>query len=215
MNMHQPYKVCQLLKLPLDIESIKAYGDHLLVGTKQGHLLMYSVAFNNLENEESDKSDNSPNVQLLRSNKNFSKKAILKLEAVPDYSILVTLSDSVISVHDIDLSVTNFPVITSLTRTKGASTFALDVSRVTSLTGEEGCTVRLVVAVKRKLQFYYWKNRKFLDLQPDINLPDVPRSLAWRKNAICIGYGSGYSLVKMGWLKLQTFPTFFLKKNKP
>ena len=121
MKMHQPYKVCQLLKLPLDIESIKAYGDHLLVGTKQGHLLMYSVAFNNLENEESDKSDNSPNVQLLRSNKNFSKKAILKLEAVPDYSILVTLSDSVISVHDIDLSVTNFPVITSLTRTKGVS----------------------------------------------------------------------------------------------
>ena len=68
-----------------------------------------------------------------------------------------------------------------------------------------------MVAVKRKLQFYYWKNRKFLDLQPDINLPDVPRSLAWRKNAICIGYGSGYSLVKMGWLKLQTFPTFFKK----
>ena len=114
IKMHQPYKVCQLLKLPLGIESIKAYGEHLLVGTRQGHLLMYSVAFNNLENEESDNSDNSVHVQLLRSNKNFSKKAILKLEAVPDYSILVALSDSVISVHDIDLSVTNFPVITSL-----------------------------------------------------------------------------------------------------
>ena len=73
------------------------------------------------------------------------------------------------------------------------------------MTGEEGCTVRLVVAVKRKLQFYYWKNRKFLELQPDINLPDVPRTLAWRKDAICIGYGSAYSLVKMGWLNLQPF----------
>ena len=124
--MHQPYKVCQVLKLPLGIESIKAYGEHLLVGTRQGHLLMYSVT---IENEDSEHSDNFVNAQLLRSNKNFSKKAILKLEAVPDYSILVALSDSVISVHDIDLSVTNFPVITSLSRTKGASTFALDVSR--------------------------------------------------------------------------------------
>ena len=125
--MHQPYKVCQVLKLPLGIESIKAYGEHLLVGTRQGHLLMYSVTIEN--DEDSDISDNFVNAQLLRSNKNFSKKAILKLEAVPDYSILVALSDSVISVHDIDLSVTNFPVITSLTRTKGASTFALDVCR--------------------------------------------------------------------------------------
>ena len=65
--------------------------------------------------------------------------------------------------------------------------------------------MRLVVAVKRKLQFYYWKNRKFLELQPDINLPDVPRTLAWRKDAICIGYGSAYSLVKMGWMNLQPF----------
>ena len=121
---HMPYKVCQLLKLPLGIESIKAIGDHLLVGTKQGHLLMYSVAFNNLStsdnsNSNSGKSeteDNSVHVQLVRSNKNFSKKSILKLEAVTDYSILVALSDSVISVHDIDLSVTNFPVITTLTR---------------------------------------------------------------------------------------------------
>ena len=118
-----PYKVCQLLKLPLGIESIKAIGDHLLVGTKQGHLLMYSVAFNNLSSDNSNSNsgkseteDNSVHVQLVRSNKNFSKKSILKLEAVTDYSILVALSDSVISVHDIDLSVTNFPVITTLTR---------------------------------------------------------------------------------------------------
>ena len=37
---HQPYQVCQLLKLPLAIKTIKALGDHLLVGTEQGHLLM-------------------------------------------------------------------------------------------------------------------------------------------------------------------------------
>ena len=82
--------------------------------------------------------------------------------------------------------------------------------RLTTLTGEEGCTVRLVVAVKRKLQFYYWKNRKFLELQSDINLPDVPRTLAWKKDAICIGYGSAYSLIKMGWLNLQPISFRFI-----
>ena len=214
-----PYKVCQLLKLPLGIESIKAIGDHLLVGTKQGHLLMYSVAFNNLENNGEDHNenhDNSVHVQLLRSNKNFSKKAIVKLEAVPEYSILVALSDSVISVHDIDLSVTNFPVITNLTRTKGACTFALDTSRVTTMTGEVVVTVRLVVAVKRKLQFYYWKNRKFLEMQADINLPDVPKSLAWSKDSICIGYRSEYGLVKIGKDSLLSFVYFqiFLKRKE-
>ena len=50
--MHQPYKVCQVLKLPLGIESIKAYGEHLLVGTRQGHLLMYSVTIENDEDSE-------------------------------------------------------------------------------------------------------------------------------------------------------------------
>ena len=88
-------------------------------------------------------------------------------------------------------------MITSLPRTKGASTFALDVTRVKSLTNEVVCTVRLVVAVKRTLQLYYWKNRKFLELQKDINLPDVPKSLAWCKESVCVGYRSDYVMVKL------------------
>ena len=43
--MHSAYTLGQLLKLPLTIESIKAFGDNLLVGTRQGHLLMYTVKF--------------------------------------------------------------------------------------------------------------------------------------------------------------------------
>ncbi len=189
--MHTAFKVSQLLKLPLAIESIKGLGDHLFVGTKQGHLLMYSVSFNGSSEE------NAVQVQLLRSNKNFSKKSILQLEAVSEYSILVALSDYTITVHDIDLSVTNFPVITTLQRTKGATAFALEVLRQKSLTGETACTVRLAVAVKRKLQLYYWKNRKFMELQEDISLPDVPKSLAWCKDSIVVGFRSDYRLLKL------------------
>ena len=69
--------------------------------------------------------------------------------------------------------------------------------RVKSQTGKSECLVRLVVAVRRKIQLYYWKNRKFFELQPDINLPDYPKSLAWCKNAICVGYRSEYGLVML------------------
>ena len=93
--MYEPYKVCQLLRLPSTIESITALGDHLLVGTKEGHLLMYSVDF----------TDENVEVKLVRSsNKCFGNKAIQKLEAVAECSIVVALSNSTVTVHDIDLS---------------------------------------------------------------------------------------------------------------
>ena len=54
--MHTAYKVSQLIKLPLTIVSIKTTGDHLLVGTKQGHLFMYSVKGQDLQGSKSKQS---------------------------------------------------------------------------------------------------------------------------------------------------------------
>lgn len=51
---------------------------------------------------------------LFRSNKYFSKKPIVQLAVVPEYSILVALTDNIISVHDIDLAVMNFPLISQV-----------------------------------------------------------------------------------------------------
>ena len=56
-----------------------------------------------------------------------------------------------------------------------------------SLTGETAVAVRMAVVMRRKLQFYYWKNRKFHKLQDDLTVPDVPRSLAWAGEALCLG----------------------------
>jgi hypothetical protein len=58
--------------------------DNLLVGTRQGHLLMYSVACRY--------GDQKPEVQLLRYNKNFSKKPVQQLAVVPEYQLLISLS---------------------------------------------------------------------------------------------------------------------------
>ena len=129
--MHTAYDLRQLLKLPLHIESIKAFGDNLLVGTKQGHLLMYTIKFsdgalmNGSISSHNISTQNSADiqVQLLRSNKYFSKKPIIKLDVVPEFYILVALSgDGSITVHDMDPAVTNFPVTVSYTHLRAHET---------------------------------------------------------------------------------------------
>lgn len=55
--------------------------------------------------------------------------------------------------------------------------------------------IRLVVAVKRKLQLYYWKSRKFHTLREDLALPDVPRALTWCMEAIAVAFKHDYWLV--------------------
>ncbi|KAK7863279.1 hypothetical protein R5R35_005325 [Gryllus longicercus] len=196
--MHDAYDLVQLLKLTVQIESIAAYEDNLLVGTKQGHLLMYSVCYR--------EADTKHEVQLLRYNKNFSKKPIQQLAVVPEYQLLISLSDNIICVHDI--SIINFPAVNVVQKSRGATLFALDIKKYTSLTGETSVTVRLCVAVKRKLQLYYWKNGSFLELSEDLAVPDVPRALVWCQETLCVGFKGEYSLVHLSPAKKQDlFPT--------
>ena len=55
--------------------------------------------------------------------------------------------------------------------------------------------VRLCVAVKRKLQFYYWKKDSFSELQSEIVVNDVPRCISWYQDTLCIGFKGEYSLL--------------------
>lgn len=99
--MHDAYNLYQLLKLTVQIESIAAFGkhfdlktktpqcqsvldDYLFVGTRIGHLLIYSVT----KKVGGVKHD----VQLLCYNKNFSKKPVQQLDVIPAYEVLVSLS---------------------------------------------------------------------------------------------------------------------------
>nr|CAG4643717.1 EOG090X0131 [Lepidurus arcticus] len=204
--MHEAFEATPILeKLPLQIECICAYDDRLLVGTKQGHLLMYSV----LQGVSSPllSSSTKCEVQLNGSNKYFSKKPIVQLQVVPEHQILISLSDNVISVHD--LSIFNFPLITTIQKSRGATLFALDVKKVVSLTGETAVTVRLCVCVKRKLQLYYWKNREFHELGQDLTIPDTPKALSWVQETLCLGFRGEYALIKLdaGAEQKDLFPT--------
>lgn len=131
-------------------------------------------------------------LQLLQYDKNFSKKPILELKVIEDLNLLFSLSDNLISVNDISRH--NFPLIHLAARTKGANTFSIDVQRAQTLTDQLSLVVRMCVAVKRKLQFYYWKRNELLEFSPDIELNDVPKVLSWTGNLICIGYKTEYVL---------------------
>ena len=202
--MHTAYNLTLPKNLSFVIESMAAFGDNLIVGTKQGHLLMYknmtgidgAAGSNGTNGEINAVNPSEIRLQLLKTNKTF-RKSIIQVEVIPELSILVVLSDGCLSVHDIDLATgTNFPTITTAVRA-GCNSFAIDVLKQRSLTGETAITLRLAAALKRKLSLFYWKNRKFNEYRADINLPDTPKVVAWCKESICLGFKTEYCFVKL------------------
>lgn len=50
----------------------------------------------------------------------------------------------------------------------------------------------MCVAVKRKLQLWYWKHDQLLKLQESIELNEIPKALCWSEQFICVGYKTEY-----------------------
>lgn len=185
--MHEAYEVVNVLdKLPRQIEAIACHNESLFIGTKEGQLLVYVVR---KTSKDSAKFDTTVD----RTHKSFSKKPITQLEVIPEYHILISLSDGVVSVHDL----TVFAPITVVEKTRGAFLFALDLQKEPSENGDVQYNLRMCVAVKRRLQLYYWKNRDFHQLQPDLMTPDFPKALAWCGNSLCVGFKREYYLIKV------------------
>uniref|UniRef100_A0A8C9VDJ8 VPS39 subunit of HOPS complex n=1 Tax=Scleropages formosus TaxID=113540 RepID=A0A8C9VDJ8_SCLFO len=191
--MHDAYEPVPILeKLPLQIECLAAWEDWLLVGTKPGHLLLYRI--------KKDAGTNRFEVTLEKSNKNFSKK-IQQLFVVSQYKILVSLLENNIHVHDL----LTFQQITVVSKARGATLFSCDLQVLSMVC----LSLRMCVAVKKKLQLYYWKDREFHELQGDFAAPDIPKSMAWCENSICVGFKRDYYLIRVdarGSIK-ELFPT--------
>lgn len=201
--MHEAYQISPLLKVTFQIESIASYGDNLVVGTRHGHLCMYSIIQN----------DEGCEIQLMRYNKSFSKKPVQQLEVLADCNLLISLTDNVIQIHD--LNSTNFTTLHQVQKSKGATFFTLNVKKPTSMTGEVVSLVRMAVAVKRKIQLYYLKNNEFLPLMDDIILTDIPKSMVWCQEVICLGYRGEYALFELNGKKKDLFPTSSTRSNEP
>lgn len=185
--MHEAYEVSYLLNNTVQIEAIAAYDNNLLLGTRQGYLLMYTLSDTN--------GNQKYEVKLLRYCKNFSKKPIQQIEVIPEESLLLCLTDNLLGIYDINGD--SFPLIKTLPQTKGASLFSLDNKPTTSMTGESNSVVRLCVAVRRKLQLYYGKNGEFKQHLFDFTVPDVPKMISWGQEYLCVAYKSDYALLDL------------------
>ncbi|KAK2588320.1 hypothetical protein KPH14_004337 [Odynerus spinipes] len=196
--MHEAYKETPILTIKLQIESMAAYDDILLIGTREGHVLMYNV---------SSTLDDTHKLELLRRNKNLNKKRITQIGVVPEYNLLILLTDGIVCIHD--LNSLNFQLICQLPKTKGATLFTLDVQRTESLTGKKNVVVRLCVAVKRKLQLYYWKSRKFEEFKDfELTVPDIPREISWCGETLILGFrGLSYTILDLTGKAKELFPT--------
>ncbi|GFR11295.1 hypothetical protein TNCT_648011 [Trichonephila clavata] len=206
--MHEAYEIIPIVqKLPpgLSIETISAYDDYLLVGTKSGTLLLYQL----VPSVKPGAKPGSPHyeVKLLKSNKAFSKKSITQLQVIPEFQMLICLADSIVTAFD--LSQFNLQTIATLPKTKGAHYFTVSVQKHKSLTGDVKLSFRLCVAVKKKLQLYYWKSKdkNFLEFSQDLSLRDIPRTIVWCGESLCIGYKAEYSLMKVTGDPKDLFPT--------
>ncbi|XP_045499853.1 vam6/Vps39-like protein [Colias croceus] len=204
--MHEAYEVTHLLNASVQIETIAAYDGNLFLGTRQGHLLMYSLSVNN----DSKKYE----LKMLRYCKNFSKKPIQQIEIIPEDKLLLCLTDNLLSSYDING--VNFPLVKTFSDTKGASLFALDNKSATSLTGESNSVVHLCVAVRRKLQLYYGKNGEFKKHLFDFTIPDVPKVMAWGQQYLCVGFKGEYTFFDLSSHNpKELFPTSSSKSLEP
>ncbi|XP_046859484.1 vam6/Vps39-like protein [Xenia sp. Carnegie-2017] len=187
--MHDAFEHASILeRLPLTIESIATYENHLLVGTRPGHLLVYNI--------KDGSGDKRFEVQLKRSNKLFSKKPILQMVVVCEFNLLISLSDNVVSVHDLE----SFTLKYVLNKTRGATVFAVDVQKHKKSTVFDPTptfTLRMCVSVRKRLLLFVWKNGQFEDLEEELGIPDVAKTVAWAGDSVCVGFRKDYYLIKI------------------
>ena len=113
------------------------------------------------------------------------------------------------------MAVDNFPMIYQMETSRNCHSFSLSVQRVPDNDGnikvgivrsdisqcqntflKEKFQYRLCVVMRKRLLFYYWKDRKFIPLS-EVTLTETPRSLAWWDKSICMGTKSEYSLYEV------------------
>lgn len=171
--IHRAFELLPFVeKLPLQIECMTCYDNMFILGTNCGRMLINEVKIN----------EGLPNKIEAVFEKSISatKKPILQLEAVKPFSILIALFDS--QLHVFDLS--RLQLLYSIPKTKGCSLFSTSISADQKL-------LRLCVACKKKLQFFYInivsKNTaQFMELVSDLELNDMPKNLKFTKDNLIV-----------------------------
>ncbi|RVX73243.1 hypothetical protein B0A52_02371 [Exophiala mesophila] len=189
------------------IESILSHSDQLLVGLNTGSLRIYRV--NNPPSQPSEPTSDTPQdsssdhvspphplpnpSDLLREYDKFSRYKIDQLAVFREANILISLSNSLVSIHDLG----TYELAEQLVKTKGASLFAVTSNIVKEpSTGVPTLVSRLAVAVKRRLLLWSWHDGELDHDATEIALPNTIKSLTWAAGTkIIVGLTPNYVFV--------------------
>ena len=129
----------------------------------------------------------------MREQEKFSKYKIEQLAIVKEVNVLVSLSNSYVSIHDLQ----TFELQETLTKTKGASAFAVTSNIVKDpATGIPSIVSRLAVAVKRRLLLWSWNDMELVSETSELTLVTGIKTLTWATGTRLIaGLSSSYVLV--------------------
>ncbi|EPQ61498.1 Bgt-2586 [Blumeria graminis f. sp. tritici] len=198
--MISAFTACPIIELKAKdkskIESILAYGDRLIVGLSTGNLQIYRVneTEDNHDPKEGTKSNSdSRSVHLLREVEKFSTRSIEQLALIKESNVLISMSNSYVSIHDLH----SCTLLEHLIRTKGASNFAITSNIVKdSSTGIPEIISRLAVSVKRKLLLWSWHESELEQSVSEFTLAEPIRKLTWvAADKIICGLNSRFVLV--------------------
>lgn len=187
------------------IESILSHSDQLLVGLNTGSLRIYRVnsppsrttdpdeEHNDAPTSETRPTASSKPSELLREYEKFSKYKVEQLAVFREANILISLSNGLVSLHDLG----TYELNEALTKSKGASTFAATSNIVKdATTGVPTLVSRLAVAVKRRLLLWSWHDGELDGDVREIALANSIKSLTWASGTkIIAGLNANYILV--------------------
>jgi hypothetical protein len=175
-------------------------GDRVLVGLHTGSLRIYRVNELNDETETTEQNgDQQPEqpktrpADLLREEEKFSRRPILQLAIIKEANILVSLSDSYVSIHDLQ----SYALQERLEKTKGATSFAVTSDIVKDAnTGIPSIVSRLAVAVKRKIILWLWQDMELSEEATEVVLVAAVKSLTWATGTkLVAGMDPGFVMV--------------------
>ncbi|RMD42755.1 hypothetical protein DV735_g2349, partial [Chaetothyriales sp. CBS 134920] len=184
------------------IESILSHSDQLFVGLNTGSLRIYRINAPSSPSTAKDDGTATKPSEVLREIERFSKNKIEQLAIFREANIIISLSNNVVSIHDL----VTYELQEQLVRTKGATLFAVTSNIVKDTqSGVLTLVSKLAVAVKRRILLWTWHDGELDAAVAEIALASSIKCLAWAtERKLVAGLNTHYELVDVESQEIKT-----------
>ncbi|KAJ1673562.1 Vacuolar morphogenesis protein 6, partial [Spiromyces aspiralis] len=146
--MHDAFQLFPVLEqLPVQVESLAAIGDRLLIGTSRGQLLVYKVQ---------NRTNDGVSIRLVDTKKSFAKQAIKQLEVIKEAGLLIALADDVVSLFDLQ----TYSPSMKLSNTKGAQ-LMITHTEIDHIKEIPVLVSKLCVVTRKKIIVFEWRDAQY------------------------------------------------------